>query len=172
LVSFVVTAIVVYLLPILMIVLPPGISTKINAYLTLGSDVEDGVQKKSIVSFLMIFAFMYSGLAYYRLRRKLLPTSEKRKELIMVNMMIVSYLIQVVVSGPLYYFARVSQFFMIPNSLLLVNATVFLLQNYRLRFVKRISPFYLLLMLFAFRFYRLLQVFPEVHFPYRSVLDF
>jgi hypothetical protein len=170
--AFIITVVVTRLLPILILILPSGISVKISAYLDRGGEIEDGIQKKGLSSYLMIFVFMYANLAYYLLRKPGLNNRERRKERIMVNSMVISYLIQLIVTGPLYYFSRIANFFMIPNSLLMVNSTVYLFNKYKVGFIKRVSPFVILLLLFFFRLYKLLQVFPTEHFPYKTIFEF
>jgi hypothetical protein len=169
--SYGITALVTMLLPLLSIILPHELFAKISVYLATGECVDEDLPQKGIISYTLIVIFIFCGMLFYHKNKNKWNSEERRKWMIILNLMVLSYLVQFAMYGPLYYLVRLVLFYVAANNILIVHSFMYIFSKNNIKMGLRISPYVVLFLLFLFRFYRMTQVFPKAHFPYHLVFN-
>lgn len=149
----------------LTIFLPPSIYDKIGIY--LGYGVENGRSWTEIVS---IFVFYIISSLYVENVKSSVQTIQRLR--IFLNSTLIMYITRFLFInfGDL---SRLSDFFSIVCSVLLVHAIIYSVYYYNAHVKKmwRIVPLYVISFFFFYRFMRISQYFPDLMFPYKSIFE-
>lgn len=151
--------------------IPPVILVKLQAYSNM--EATEGLSQKGITSILLVFIFVTLSIIYVNHLRKKNNNIEKLKS---SNIFLISttifYASQFFFVGSFIYFARIGTCFSIVNNILLINSLIFICNNINKNsnHPKLIPPIIIIILFFLFRFSRMITLYPELHFPYKTIL--
>lgn len=152
--------------------LPPVIAVKLHAYSNL--EATDGLSQKGIAATILVFIYVTFSIFYTNYLKKKKEISKLQHVNLFLTSTIILYASQFFFVGNLIYFSRLGTCFSIVNNILLVNALILccniINKKLRKRNIALIPPILIVILFFLFRFSRMITLYPELHFPYHSIL--
>lgn len=152
--------------------IPPAIAVKLQAYSNM--EAIEGLSEKGVGAIILVFIYVTISLFYTNQLRKRNDIKKLEYVNIFLTSTIILYTSQFFFVGSFIYFARLGTCFSIVNNILLVYSLIFCCNYINKKLIKRniatIPPILIVILFFLFRFSRMITLYPELHFPYHSIL--
>ena len=152
--------------------IPPVIAAKLQAYSYL--EANDGLSQKGVAAIILVFIFVTLSIFYTNYLKMRNETEKLQYVNIFLTSTIILYASQFFFVGNFIYFARLGTCFSLVNNILLVNALILCCNLINKKLIEhniaKIPPIFIVILFFLFRFSRMITLYPELHFPYHSIL--